>query len=175
VTREVLARGDDAVIIHTRQEVNMSQIEHPKPLFLDELSIGQKFISASYGISEAEIKEFACRFDPQPFHLDDEAAKSTLFRGLTASGWHTAAVTMRLLVQGGAPLAGGIVGAGSEIEWPYPVRPGDVLHVESEVIEIIPSRSKPNQGIVRMRSETKNQNGKVVQVLTAKLVVPRRS
>lgn len=153
----------------------MSQIEHPKPLFLDELSIGQKFTSASYGISEAEIKEFACRFDPQPFHLDDEAAKSTLFRGLAASGWHTAAVTMRLLVQGGAPLAGGIVGAGSEIEWPYPVRPGDVLHVESEVIEIIPSRSKPDQGIVRMRSETKNQNGKVVQVLTAKLVVPRRS
>jgi acyl dehydratase len=158
-----------------RREAGMPQVKHPEFLFLDDLSVGQKFTSASYEVSEAEIKEFASRFDPQPFHLDDEAAKSTLFRGLAASGWHTAAVTMRLLVEGGVPLAGGIVGAGGEIEWPNPTRPGDIVHVESEVIEIIPSRSKPDRGVVRMRSRTMNQRGEVVQVLTPKLVVSRRS
>ena len=153
----------------------MSQAKHPELLFLDDLGVGQKFSGASYEFSEAEIKEFASRFDPQPFHLDSEAAKSTVFRGLAASGWHTASVTMRLLVEGGAPLAGGIVGASGEIEWPNPTRPGDVVHVESEVIEIIPSHSKPDRGIVRLRSHTKNQRGQVVLVLTPKLVVPRRS
>lgn len=153
----------------------MPQEKQSDPLFLDDLSVGQKFTSASYEFSEAEIKEFASRFDPQPFHLDDEAAKSTLFRGLAASGWHTAAVTMRLLVEGGVPLAGGIVGAGGEIEWPNPTRPGDIVHVESEVIEIIPSRSKPDRGIVRLRSSTMNQKGVVVQILAPKLIVSRRS
>jgi len=92
-----------------------------------------------------------------------------------ASGWHTAAITMRLLVEGGVPLAGGIVGAGGEITWPAPVRPGDVLRVESEVVELRPSRSRPDRGIATVRSETRNQSGDIVQVLVAKLIVPRRT
>ncbi|MEP9369698.1 MaoC/PaaZ C-terminal domain-containing protein [Xanthobacter sp. VNH20] len=121
------------------------------------------------------MREFAGRYDPQPFHLDEETANSTLFGGLAASGWHTAAVTMRLLVRGGAPIAGGIIGAGGEIKWPRPTRPGDVLRVESEVVEITPSRSRPDRSRVRLRSETRNQTGDVVQVLVADLVVPVRN
>jgi len=143
-------------------------------LYLDELSIGQRFTSPTLTVTEAEIKDFAAKFDPQPFHLDDDAAKLTLFGGLAASGWHTAALTMRLLVEGGAPLAGGIIGGGGEISWPRPTRPGDTLHVEAEVVEIIPSKSKPDRGMVIFRSETKNQKGETVQVSTMKLVVPRR-
>lgn len=142
--------------------------------FLDDLFVGQRFSSATYTLSEDTLIGFAQEYDPQPFHLDKEAAKATLFRGLAASGWHTAAITMKLLNSGGAPLAGGIIGAGGQIEWPRPTRPGDVLRVDSEVIEIIPSRSKPTQGIAVVRCETKNQQEEVVQVLTAKLIVPRR-
>src|SRR5919108_332481 len=122
----------------------------------------------------AEIKAFASQFDPQPFHLDDEIAKTTMFGGLIASGWHTAAITMRLLVGGGAPLAGGIICAGGEISWPRPTHPGDMLRVESEVLEVKPSRSRPDSGIVIVRSETRNHRDEIVQILTAKLVVPRR-
>lgn len=143
-------------------------------LYLDDLQVGQRFTSASLTLDEAAIKTFASQFDPQPFHLDDAAARHTLFGGLAASGWHTAALTMKLMVEGGAPIAGGIVGAGGEIAWPRPTRPGDVLTVVSEVLEIAPSRSKPDRGMVTMRSETQNQRGEAVQVLTAKLVVPRR-
>ena len=143
-------------------------------LYLDDLRVGQRFASRSHALDEAQIKAFAAEFDPQPFHLDDEAAKSTLFAGLAASGWHTAAITMRLLVEGGAPIAGGVVGAGGEIGWPRPTRPGDILRVESEVLEVTPSRSRPDRGMVTLRSETRNQRGEVVQILTAKLVVPRR-
>ena len=145
------------------------------PLYLDDLHVGQRFTSATRVVDESEIKAFAREYDPQPFHLDSEAAKATIFQGLAASGWHTMAMTMRLLVDGGAPLAGGIIGAGGEIRWPRPTRPGDILHVESEVVEIAPSRSKPDRGMVTMRSETKNQRGEVVQVLIAKLVVPKRA
>jgi acyl dehydratase len=123
---------------------------------------------------EGQIRAFAVQFDPQPFHLDAEAAKETLFDGLVASGWHTAAVSMRLLVGGGLPIAGGLVGAGAEIAWPRPVRPGAVLHVQSEILELRPSRSRPDRGAVTVRSETRDQLGEVVQVLVAKLVVPRR-
>jgi acyl dehydratase len=144
-------------------------------LYLDDLHVGQRFTSKSHAVEEAQIKAFARQFDPQPFHLDDEAAKSTLFAGLAASGWHTAAITMRLLVEGGAPIAGGIIGAGGEISWPKPTRPGDILQVESEVLEVAPSRSRPNRGMVTIRSETRNQRGDVVQVFAAKLVVPRRT
>jgi len=142
---------------------------------LDDLFVGQRFKSASHTIDEAQIKAFAAQFDPQPFHTDEEAAKGTLFKGLAASGWHTAAITMRLNVEAGLPLAGGIIGAGGEISWPAPTRPGDTLHVESEVIEITPSRSKPDRGIAAIVSRTINQHGEVVQVLTAKLVVPRKA
>ena len=125
-------------------------------------------------MDEAQIKAFAGQFDPQPFHLDDATAKDTLFAGLAASGWHTAAITMRLLVDGGAPIAGGVVGAGGEIAWPKPTRPGDILQVKSEILDVTPSRSRPDRGMVIIRSETFNQRGEIVQTLTAKLVVPRR-
>ena len=143
-------------------------------LYLDDLSLGQRFTSATHAIDAEEIKAFAQQFDPQPFHLDERSAAGTLFAGLAASGWHVAAVTMKLLVGGGAPLAGGVIGAGGEISWPRPTRPGDVLQVTSEVVEITPSRSRPDRGMVRLRSETRNQRGEVVQTLIAKLVVPRR-
>jgi acyl dehydratase len=143
-------------------------------LYLEDLRVGQRFSSGAHALDEAQIKAFAGQFDPQPFHLDDATAKDTLFAGLAASGWHTAAITMRLLVDGGAPFAGGIVGAGGEINWPKPTRPGDILQVESEIVDVTPSRSRPDRGIVTVRSETFNQRGETVQILTAKLVVPRR-
>ncbi|MDD2876113.1 MAG: MaoC family dehydratase [Acidiphilium sp.] len=142
--------------------------------FFDDLAVGQRFKSASATLDESAIKRFAGEFDPQPFHLDDEAAKSTLFGGLAASGWHTAALTMRLLVDS-MPLAGGIIGAGNEIAWPRPTRPGDILTVVSEVIEVTPSTSRPDRGHVVVRSKTNNQRGDVVQVMTSKLIVPRRT
>jgi acyl dehydratase len=142
-------------------------------LFLDDLHVGQRFSSERHLIDVEQIKAFANQFDPQPFHLDAEAAKGTLFAGLVASGWHTAAITMRLLVDRGLPLAGGIIGAGAEINWPNPTRPGDVLQVDSEILDIRPSRSRPDRGMVTIRSETRNQRGEIVQVLVAKLVVPR--
>jgi acyl dehydratase len=144
-------------------------------LFLDDLSVGQRFSSGSHTIDEGQIKAFAAQFDPQPFHLDGEAAKATLFGGLAASGWHTAAITMKLLVESGLPLRGGIIGSGGEVSWPRPTRPGDTLTVLSEVEEITPSRSRPDRGMIRVRSETRNQHGETVQILIAKLVVPRRA
>jgi acyl dehydratase len=143
-------------------------------LYLEDLHIGQRFASGAHAVDEAQIKAFAGQFDPQPFHLDDATAKRTLFAGLAASGWHTAAITMRLLVDGGAPIAGGIIGAGGEVSWPKPTRPGDILQVESEILDVRPSRSRPDRGMVTVRSETFNQRGEIVQTLTAKLVVPRR-
>jgi acyl dehydratase len=142
-------------------------------LHLDDLHVGQRFTSATHTIDVTQIKAFATEFDPQVFHTDEEAAKGTLFKGLAASGWHTAAITMRLNVESGLPLAGGIIGAGGEINWPAPTRPGDTLHVESEVVEITPSRSKPDRGIAVIICRTMNQRGEVLQILKAKLVVPR--
>jgi acyl dehydratase len=143
-------------------------------LCLDDLTVGQIFTSGSITVDAAEIKAFAKAYDPQPFHLDEEAAKSSLFGGLAASGWHTAALTMRLLTES-VPLAGGIIGAGNEISWPRPTRPGDTLTVTSTVLEVTPSASRPDRGRIVMRSETANQRGEIVQVLTAKLVVPRQA
>ncbi|HTJ65128.1 MAG TPA: MaoC family dehydratase [Alphaproteobacteria bacterium] len=143
-------------------------------LYLEDLTPGQVFTSKSVTVTEAEIKAFAGQYDPQPFHLDDEAAKKTLFGGLAASGWHTAALTMRLLVDGATPIAGGIIGGGGELSWPRPTRPGDTLHVEVEVLEVTPSRTKPDRGMAVMRNRTLNQNGEEVQVFTVKMVVPRR-
>ena len=144
-------------------------------LYLDDLHVGQRFVSGTHAIEADQIKAFAREFDPQPFHLDEQAAKDTFFGGLAASGWHVAAVTMKLLVTGGAPIAGGIIGAGGEVAWPKPTRPGDVLQVTSEVMEITPSRSRPNRGMATLKSETRNQRGDLVQILTANLVVPRRA
>jgi acyl dehydratase len=142
-------------------------------LYLEDLRLGQRFTSGNYVMEVGRMKEFAGEFDPQPFHLDDTAAEASVFKGLAASGWHTAAVAMRLLATGGLPLAKGIVGLGGEIAWPRPTRAGDVLHIESEIVEITPSRSKP-QGVVTVRSTMLNQNGEAVYLLTAKLLVPMR-
>ncbi len=145
----------------------------PERLFLEDLAAGQRFVSAARTVSADEIKEFAARFDPQPFHLDDAAAMGTLFGGLAASGWHTAALTMGMVIES-VPVAGGIVGTGGELSWPRPTRPEDMLHVETEVLEIIPSRSRPERGTVVVRCTTLNQNGEAVQTFTPKIVVPRR-
>ncbi|MGO9392878.1 MaoC family dehydratase [Rhodoblastus sp.] len=144
-------------------------------LFLEDISVGQRFVSATHVLDSDQIKAFAAQFDPQPFHLDEQTAEDTFFGGLAASGWHVAAITMKLLVGNGASIAGGLIGAGGEIAWPKPTRPGDVLRVESEVLEVKPSRSRPDRGTITLRSETRNQRGEVAQVFTAKLVVPRRS
>ena len=146
----------------------------PAALYLEDLYVGQRFTSGFYQISDDKIRAFAEEFDPQPFHLDKSAAEGSIFRGLAASGWHTAAITMRLLVVGGLPLANGIIGLGGEITWPNPTRAGDTLRVESEILEIIPSRTKPNQAIVRARSTTLNQNDEPVFVFISKCLVFKR-
>jgi acyl dehydratase len=125
-------------------------------------------------VTAREITDFAAQFDPQPFHLDNAAARGTLFGGLVASGWHTAALTMRLLVDG-FPVAGGIVGLGvDELRWPAPLRAPDVLHAEIEVLEARPSRSRPDSGLVKLRVTTRRQDGQAVQVTVPNLIVPRR-
>jgi len=143
-------------------------------LYLEDFHVGQRFTSGSHAMDADEIKAFAKQFDPQPFHLDEEAARRSLFGGLVASGWHTAAISMRLQVESGLPIAGGMIGIGGEMSWPQPTRPGDVLTVVSEVEEVMPSRSRPDRGTIRVRSETRNQRDEVVQILTARLLVPRR-
>lgn len=143
-------------------------------LYLEDVFVGQRFVTGTLEMTAAAIKSFAREFDPQDFHLDEQAAKTSFFGGLAASGWHTAAVTMRLQVEGGPKIAGGMIGASGELTWPRPVRPGDVLKVESEVLAVAPSRSRPERGSVTLKSETKNQNGEVVQVFTVKLLVWRR-
>jgi acyl dehydratase len=143
--------------------------------FFEDFAVGQKFRSGTATISAEDIKAFAAQFDPQPFHLDDEAARRTFFGGLAASGWHTASVGMRLLVNSDLHPAGGTIGAGVEdIRWPRPVRPGDVLHAEGEVIETRASRSRPELGIVKLRATIYNQAGEPVQQSTPVLMVLRR-
>jgi acyl dehydratase len=144
------------------------------PHYLEDLAVGQRFVSATHTMDAEEIVRFAAEYDPQPFHLDDAAGRATLFGGLVASGWHTAATTMRLIVRGGLPVAGGIIGSGGELLWTNPVRPGDTLQVECEILEITPSRSKPDRGMVVVRCLTRNQRGETVQSFTPKMVVPRR-
>ena len=143
--------------------------------YLEDFAVGQTFQSRRLKIDQERIKTFAAEFDPQPFHLDEHAARETIFCGLAASGWHTAAVTMRLLVDSDLTLAGGIVGAGShEFRWLPPVRPGDELRVESEVLEVRPSRSRQDQGLLKLRVTTLNQQGEPVQACIGTLIVPRR-
>ncbi len=149
-------------------------MSHESGLYLEDLYVGQRFTSGSYRMDEERIKAFAEEFDPQPFHLDQAAAHATIFGGVSASGWHTAAVAMRLLVTGGLPLGNGIIGLGGELAWPKPTRPGDTLRVESEVVDIVPSRSKPNQAVVKVKSTTLNQDGQPVYLFTAKVLVFRR-
>lgn len=143
--------------------------------YLEDFAVGQTFGSGRLRVDKERITSFAAEFDPQHFHLDEDAARDTIFRGLAASGWHTAALTMRLLVESEFKPAGGIVGAGvDELRWPRPVRPGDELRVESEVLEARPSKSRPDQGLIKMRMTTLNQEGEAVQIFVANIVVPRR-
>ena len=144
--------------------------------YLEDFAVGQTFGTGRLRIDRERALAFAAEFDPQPFHLNEAAARRSIFGGLTASGWHTAAVTMRLLVETELKPAGGLIGAGlDECRWPRPVRPGDELRVECEVIEVRPSKSRPQQGLIKVRTTTLNQNGEAVQVLVANLVVPRRT
>ena len=146
------------------------------PLHLEDFAVGQRYGSGKLRVDAAEIKAFAASFDPQPFHLDEEAARGSFFAGLAASGWHTAAITMRLLVEGELRPAGGLIGAGAdELKWPRPVRPGDELEVESEVLEVRPARSRPEHGFVKFRTTTLNQHREAVQVLVMNLLVERRA
>jgi acyl dehydratase len=146
-------------------------IEH----YLEDFAVGQTFGSGRWRVDEERIKSFAAEFDPQPFHLDAAAAERTIFHGLAASGWYTAALTMRLLIESELRPAGGIVGLGfDEFRWPRPVRPGDELRIESEVLEVRSSKSRPDQGLIKIRTTTFNQNGERVQVSVGSLLVPRR-
>ena len=142
-------------------------------LYLEDLHVGQTFATGSITVTTEAIKAFAREYDPQPFHLDEAAAQASLFGGLAASGWHTAALSMRLLVDG-LPIAGGLIGVGGETTWPRPTRPGDTLTVHIEVLEITPSRSRPDRGMVRTRNETRNQHGEAVQISTLGIVAWRR-
>jgi acyl dehydratase len=143
--------------------------------YFEDFAVGQTFGSGRIVVDKEQIKRFAAEFDPQPFHLDEMAAQDTIFRGLAASGWHTAALTMRLLVDSEIKPAGGIVGAGfDEFRWPRPVRPGDELRLEIEVLDARPSQSRPSQGLIKVRTTTLNQDNEPVQILIANLVVPRR-
>jgi acyl dehydratase len=144
--------------------------------YLEDFAAGQIYGSGRITVEEDRIKTFAAEFDPQPFHLDEDSARRSIFGGLAASGWHTAALTMRLLVESDFKPVDGIIGAGfEEFRWPLCVRLGDELHVESEVLEVRPSTSRPHQGLVKVRTTTKNQKGEVVQVSVGNLVVPRRA
>lgn len=143
-------------------------------LYLEDVFVGQRFVTHEHQVTADEIKAFAKAYDPQPFHLDEGGATETFFGGLAASGWHTAALSMRLQVESGPKIAGGMIGAGGHLSWPRPVRPGDTLRVESEVTDVTPSRSRPERGSVTLKSETKNQNNDVVQLFTVKLLVWRR-
>src|SRR2546425_2395938 len=145
-----------------------------KEHYYDDLKVGDRFRSETFQVKEKELIEFGHKFDPQMFHLSRKSAERTIFKGLIASGWHTAAITMRLFVQT-LNFAEGAIGLGvDELRWPNPVRPGDVLQVETEIVHLRPSRSKPRHGIIRLRNTTRNQRVEVVQSMMASALVPRR-
>jgi acyl dehydratase len=148
--------------------------EQRTPLWLEDIEVGSQYRTADHEITRDEIVDFASRFDPQPFHLSEVGTAGTIFGSLAASGWHTAAITMRLLVTSGIPIATGIIGASIQLAWPTPTRPGDVVHVELTVTDVVPSRSKPDRGFVTCSYDTVNQHGEVRQVTTAHLLVFRR-
>jgi acyl dehydratase len=144
--------------------------------YLEDYAVGQTYSSGRHRIDKEQIVTFAKQFDPQYYHLDEEAALKSPFKGLAASGWHTAAITMRLMVDGEFKPAGGILGVGfDQLSWSKPVRPGDELRVTSEVLEVRPSKSRSDRGTIRVRNTTFNQNDEAVQTFTANLLVPRRS
>lgn len=143
---------------------------------LEDFSLGPWFTTDPIEVDEQAIVDYARQFDPQPFHLGHDSAAGTFFGSLAASGWHTASLTMRLMVGSGHAPGWGFVGRAIEsLEWPRPTRPGDRLHLEAEVIEIRPSRSRPDLGMLRVKMITRNQNGDPAQVMTCAIVVPTRS
>ena len=142
-------------------------------LYLEDLKVGQRFACGRHALDAEQIKAFARAFDPQPFHLDEAVARGTFFGELAASGWHIVCLTMRMIAEN-VPIAGGLIGGAAEITWPQPTRPTDVLEVTSIVMTVTPSRSKPERGMVLLRTETRNQKGELLQTFTAKWVVPRR-
>jgi acyl dehydratase len=143
--------------------------------YLEDFAVGQVYRSNRLHVDKEQILAFASQFDPQPYHLDEEAARKSVFKGLAASGWHTAAMTMRLLVESEFRPADGILGVGfEELSWPRPVRPGDELRLESEVLEVRLSKLRSNRGLIRLRTTTLNQNDEPVQIFTGNLLVPCR-
>src|SRR6476646_1850060 len=143
--------------------------------YFEDYAVGQKCGSGTVTVTAERIKSFGREFDPQPFHTDEEAAKKTFFGGLVASGWHTASTSMRLFVESDITPVGGLIGAGgSDLSWPRPTRPGDVLRVESEVIDLRPSKSRPDIGIMKVKLTTYNQKNEVVQIAHPTMIVPRR-
>jgi acyl dehydratase len=143
--------------------------------YLEDYAVGQTFATGRLRVDKEQIVAYAKQFDPQPYHLDEVAARKSPFQGLAASGWHTAGLTMRLLVDGELKPAGGILGVGFDnLSWPRPVRPGDELHANSEILEVRPSKSKPDRGMIRVQTTTFNQNDETVMVFTGNLLVPRR-
>lgn len=145
--------------------------------YYEDFAVGQTFRSRPFRIERDRITSFAAEFDPQPQHLSEEAAAASQFGRLVASGWHTAAVSMRLFItEAFPPIAGGGQGAGLDaLAWPRPVRPGDELRVESEVVAARTSRSRPDKGLVTVRVTTSNQDGDVVQTVSHTVMVPRKS
>jgi acyl dehydratase len=144
------------------------------PLYYEDLAVGQTYKTGTVTVEPEMIRSFATQYDPQPFHLDEDTARGSLFGGLVASGWHTAALTMRLLVEGELKIVGGLIGLGAEeLRWPRPVRSGDVLRVESEVLGLRESNSQPDRGLVRVRNTTLNQHGEQVMVAVVTMIVPR--
>ncbi|MEO8308588.1 MAG: MaoC family dehydratase [Pseudomonadota bacterium] len=143
-------------------------------VYLEDLVAGQTFTSGTVHLTAEAIKAFAREFDPQEFHLDETAADASLFQGLSASGWHTAALTMRMLVTSGPRVAWGFIGLGGEVSWPRPARVGDTLRLRGEITAIRPSRSKPDRGIISVHCETLNQRDEVVQDMVCQVLVPRR-
>lgn len=149
-------------------------VANKKLLYFEDLAVGMRFESPTHTLDEVQVKNFAMQFDPQEFHLDNEAAKGSFFGELVTSGWHTASITMKLLVTSEPKLAGGLIGLGGELTWPRPTMPTDVLSVESEIIEIKPLKSRTDRGLITLQSETKNQRGEVVQKMNAKVLVAYR-
>jgi acyl dehydratase len=173
-------REEDTAAHRCRRGIRVESLDPPgetmAELYLEDFEVGQVFRGTRrVRVDAADIARFAAEYDPQPFHLDEVVAKESVFKGLAASGWHTAALTMRLLVGSDLRVAGGLIGLGfEELRWPRPVRPGDELRVESEVLEKRESKSRPQQGLLKMRNSTLNQRDEVVQVSVGTLIVPRR-
>jgi acyl dehydratase len=143
--------------------------------YFEDFAAGDTFVSPARTVTLDEIRDFARAYDPQPFHVDEVAAAASFFGRLVASGWHTAALTMRLLTESELDVAGGLIGAGmEELRWPNPLLPGDTIRVELEVVEVRASRSRPSVGIVRLRMCTVREDGTPVQTQIASLMVPRR-